>query len=187
MNRDKKPLYRKDNKTPWGYHGNTGDDFKNIRHTKKMKNFEGNHMGMKSGKSRGLDYTPLYKFLLSNIGKDWNGVHKEAVSRLDKQEPIFHLVALHEHEKRDFVYCGESSIWSGLYVDENNKLQKVNPNYTINNVYPTCTCCTFTFNGKTITNKYENNPEFKNKSNSSSLSRVEAEFIDDDGNEIFNY
>jgi len=161
MNRDKKPLYRKENKTPYGFHhNNPGDDFKNIRHTKKMKNFEGNHVGMKSGKNRGLDYTPLYKFLLSKVEKDWDSVHKEAVSRLDRQEPIYHLVALHEHEKRDFVRMGESSYWSGLYVDENNKLQKVNPNYTINNVYPSCWCCTYTFNGKKVTNKYGIDPEF---------------------------
>jgi len=39
-----------------------------LRHTKKMKNFEGNHQSMKSGKFD-YDYTPLFRFLQSKDGK----------------------------------------------------------------------------------------------------------------------
>lgn len=67
---------------------------------------KGIQRSMKKNDHRGLDYTPLYKFLLSKIGEDWTSVHSEALSRLDKEEPIFYLVARNDSEKNDFVYCG---------------------------------------------------------------------------------
>ncbi len=155
MNKVKEPLYRKDNKTPYNYRGNTGGHYRHTRHTKKVEGFEGNRMSMKSGEQRGVDYTPLFRFLLSKIGQDWSKVHSEAVSRLDKPDPIWWMVAIDESDKKERVRIGESSLWSGLYVDENNLLQKVNPNYTVNEVYPSCPCCTCTFNGSVVTNKYK--------------------------------
>ena len=153
MNREKEPLYRKENKNVINCQSNRGGEFRHSRNTKKMKNFEGDKMSMKNKKQRGLDYTPLFKFLLSKVGKDWDEVYKEAVNRLDKQEPIFWMVALHEHEKSEQIITGESTYWSGLYVDENKILQKVNPNLSINDIYPGCNCCTHTFNGKVVSNK----------------------------------
>lgn len=156
MNRSKTPLYRKLNKTARGFHDNhPGGDFKHTRNTKKFKNFDGNHKSIKKTHS-GFDYTPLYRFLLSKVGKNWNEIYKEAVSRLDKPEPIFHLVSKNDSDSKDYIYCGESSIWSKLFVDENNILQKVNPEFTANDVHPRCDCCTYTFNGKKVSNKYHN-------------------------------
>jgi len=103
---------------------------------------------MSARQKRGLDYTPLFKFLLSKVGSDWNAVHKEAISRLDKPEPIFWLVALHEHERKDFVRMGESSYFSGLYVNEQGLLALVNPNLGPEKMAPLCQCCTHTFNGR---------------------------------------
>lgn len=57
------------------------------------------------------------------------------------------MVALHEHERRDVVGVGESSIYSGLYVDENKRLQIVNPALKAEDMTPNCQCCTHTFNG----------------------------------------
>lgn len=102
-----------------------------------------------------LDYTPLYKFLLSKVGQDWDKIHSEAISRLDKEEPIYHLVALfNKSEEKDYVRCGESSYYSGLFVDENNFLQKVNPNLKNEDMYPSCNCCTHTFNGMPFQKTY---------------------------------
>lgn len=156
--RGKAPLYRKENKTAYGFKGNRGDDYCNSRHTKQTRQDtlnEVSRLGMKGKVERGRDYTPLFRFLLSKVGKDWDEVHSEAVSRLDKKAPIFWMVAIHEAEKRELVCMSESAYWSGLYVDENNILQKVNPELTIHDIYPYCACCTHTFNGELVTNKYD--------------------------------
>ena len=150
MNKDIKPLYRKVNTKALHHDHNTGSDARHDRNTKK-----GINKSMKKNDQRGLDYTPLYKFLLSKVGQDWNKVHSEAVSRLDKEEPIYHMVALHEHNRRDTVRCGESSQFSGLYVDENNLLQIVNPSVTNETLYPSCHCCTHTFNGVPLSKTYD--------------------------------
>lgn len=99
-------------------------------------------------KERGLDYTPLFRFLLSNEGSNWNEVFSEAKSRLDKTDPIFWIVALNSDEKKDYVRIGESSYFSGMYIDENGNLQLSNPDLKAADLSPFCTCCTHTFNGK---------------------------------------
>ena len=149
MNKDIKPLYRKVNTKARGVHHYKGSDAKYDRNTKS-----GVKKSMKKDVQRGLDYTPLYKFLLSKVGEDWTKVHSEAINRLDCEDPIFHLVAEDDSEKRDYVRCGESSYYSGLYVDENNKLQKVNPNFKNEDLTPSCDCCTHTFNGKILIRKF---------------------------------
>lgn len=149
MNKDIKPLYRKVNSKAIGCKHRVGLDAKNDRNTKK-----GMLKSMKKNDHRGLDYTPLFKFLLSKVGEDWPAVHSQAIHRLDREEPIFWLVARTEAEKKDTVRCGESSYYSGLYVDENNKLRVVNPNLNNEDMYPTCSCCTYTWNGKRYNKTY---------------------------------
>lgn len=59
------------------------------------------------GRARhGRDYTPLFRFLLSKVGGDWDAIHAEAVSRLDTPEPIFWLVALNEADRKPYVRIG---------------------------------------------------------------------------------
>lgn len=149
MNKEVKPLYRKVNSRTINNHHNTGPDSKNDRNTKN-----GTKKSMKKGVQRGLDYTPLFMFLLSKVGKDWDSIHSEAVKRLDKEEPIFYLVARNEEEKKDVVRCGESSCYSGLFIDDDNKLQKVDPNVKNEDFVPSCWCCTKTFNGKVLVKKH---------------------------------
>lgn len=103
---------------------------------------------MKSKIERGLDYTPLYKFLLSKIGENWDDVFSEAKARLDQTTPIFWMVSLNEMDKEDFVRTDEASYFSGLFVDENNTLQKCNPKLTKENMAKFCDCCTHSFNGE---------------------------------------
>lgn len=102
---------------------------------------------MHGKQQRGLDYTPLFRFLLSKVGQPWDDVFSEAVARLDKAEPIFWLVALREDEGRDVVRLGESTYFSGLYVDGKGTLQLVNPSLGPEDMAPTCACCTHTLNG----------------------------------------
>lgn len=152
--KDKKPLYRKVNTRARNCRHNTGSEAKYDRNTKG-----GLKKSMKRGVERGLDYTPLYMFLLSKIGEDWDVVYSEAVQRLKgaDKDAIYHLVRDKESTKYGHVRCGESSLYSVLFVDENNQLQKVRPDITNEKLYPTCPCCTHTFNGKVFVNKY--NPE----------------------------
>ena len=56
-----KPLYRKVNTTAHNVYHRYGSDAKNDRNRKS-----GISRGMKRKEKRGLDYTPLFKFLLSN-------------------------------------------------------------------------------------------------------------------------
>lgn len=102
---------------------------------------------MRGTHQRGLDYTPLFKFLLSKVGQRWDAVYSEASARLDKKEPIFWLVARSDAQRRDYVCTGEATYFSGLYVDDEGILRVVNPSLGAAGMQPTCTCCTHTFNG----------------------------------------
>ena len=150
MKKDIKPLYRKVNSKAYNCKHNSGPDAKDDRNTKK-----GMPKSMKKNDQRGLDYTPLYKFLLSKIGEDWGVVFATAIRRLDKEEPIYHLVARTEADRENYVRCGESSFYSGLYIDENNKLQLVNPSLKNEDLFPSCSCCTHTLNGTRLNKTYE--------------------------------
>jgi hypothetical protein len=110
---------------------------------------------MHGRKRRGLDYTPLFRFLLSKVGSDWSDVFSEAAARLDRVEPIYWVVARADHERQDCVRVDESTYVSGLYVDENGLLQKVNPHLGVDSLYPRCKCCTHTFNGVPFVNRFD--------------------------------
>ena len=147
MDRNKPNLYRKVNTKAKGVHHGFGGDFKKSRNSKRetAQQVTGTMFG---SKQRGLDYTPLFKFLLSKVGGHWDEVFREAKARLDKQDPIFWMVALQESEKKDCVRIGESTYYSGLFVDDNGVLQFVNPDLKAADMAPFCHCCTHTFNGK---------------------------------------
>jgi hypothetical protein len=81
------------------------------------------------------------------VGSQWNDVYGEAVARLDRPDPIFWLVARHEGERREMVRVGESSYFSGLYVDDDGILRLVDPDLRAEDLVPSCTCCTHTLNG----------------------------------------
>lgn len=147
MKREKEPLYRKVNTKARNVHHNFGGDARHDRNTKK--GFE----KMKQGVERGLDYTPLYRFLMSKVGQDFDTVFSEAVSRLDKEDPIWHMV-LRDRDDRRYVRIGESSYYNALRVDENGILQLADPSLKNEDFAPSCSCCTHTFNGKPLIRKY---------------------------------
>jgi hypothetical protein len=150
VNKRKEPLYRKVNTRARGVHHKFGGDFRNERRSKKI-----NPGGMKKGIKRGLDYTPLFRFLLSKVGQEWNPVHSEAVSRLDSEKHIYWMVSKSKAGGKDYVMVGESSYYSGLYVDDDGILRKVAPEIGPETLEPRCNCCTHTFNGKKFTKKYK--------------------------------
>ncbi|WP_225595683.1 hypothetical protein [Pseudomonas sp. PDM05] len=101
---------------------------------------------MHSHHRHGFDYTPLYRFLLSKVGHPWDQVFSEANARLDRPDPIFWMVALHESDKQDYVRTDENSYYSGLWVDDAGLLQKVDPQLTPERMPTFYDCRTHTFN-----------------------------------------
>lgn len=147
----KKPLFRKVNTKAHGVHHHFGGDFSDSRNSKE-ESLERVKGSMHGKKRRGLDYTPLFKFLISKVGQDWTGIYAEAKSRIDKVDPIFWLVKDNLNFDYESIRMCESSFYSGLYVDEENVLGKINPNLTVSEMTPFCQCCTHTFNGEVFGN-----------------------------------
>lgn len=162
----KKPLYRTVNtRVPhMGLWHDFGSDAKYDRNTK-----QGVSKTMKNKKKRGLDFTPLYMFLLSKVGQKWDDVYSEAKSRIPESETeaIEHMFYKETTYSINNGYCrmGEGSMYSTLEIDENGLLQKTHPELAIESLYPSCNCCTHTFNGKPLTNKWLNNPIYKTNEN----------------------
>ncbi len=146
MNR-REPLYRKVNTRARRVRHHTGPDFARRRNAKRP----GNEAAMHAGKRRGLDYTPLFRFLLSHIGADWDDVFAAAAPRLDRTDPIYWLVARHPHERRSTVRIGESTYYSGLFIDDDGRLAVVDPSVTPETLIPGCACCTHTLNSVVVT------------------------------------
>jgi hypothetical protein len=151
----KDPLFRKVNTTAHGVHHRFGGDFHDQRNSKSQRESEETRMPMRGKARRGLDYTPLFRFLLSKVGANWNEVHAEAVSRLDRPDPIFWLVAIRSSDEKEYVRTGEASYFSGLRVDEQGRLQIVNPSLGPSSLAPLCACCTHTFNGVRFTQAFD--------------------------------
>lgn len=146
----KKPLYRSVNTRTHGVRYGSGGEYRWSRRREDRV-----HDGaMRGGQRHGLDYTPLFRFLLSRVGEDWDTVFAEAVARLDRHEPVFWIVARSEAERKPFVRIGESSYYSGLFVDQDNRLRLVDPDLRVEHMEPGCACCTHTFNGLPFTRRY---------------------------------
>lgn len=151
MNNRIKLLYRKENKVSLStkYNVSKGSEYRYERHTKAFLNDDRNHKPMNSGKY-GYDYTPLFKFLLSKIGSDWDQVYSQAKARLNDPKPIFWMVAVHESERKDIVRLGESTYYSGLFVNKNGKLALVNPDIQTSDLPEPYPGETLSFNGTAI-------------------------------------
>ncbi|MFD5247915.1 hypothetical protein ACFWIW_25480 [Amycolatopsis sp. NPDC058340] len=150
----KEPLYRRVNTRARHVHHDHGGDYRHQRNTKRERASDLTRGPMGRRARRGLDYTPLFRFLLGKVGADWDEVRDEATARLDSPEPIYWLVARQPHERRDYVRLGETSYYSGLYLDDDNRLRVVNPELGAGDLAPACPCCTHTFNGVRFTQRY---------------------------------
>lgn len=161
MKRDRKePLWRKENTRALHHRSNNpGGEYRWERNTKAQKEFDETEQTFKPMKTRsdsqygGRDYTPLFMFLLSRVGKPWEPTLKEAQSRLDKDNPIWWMV----HEKRTkekvWLRLGESAVYSGLFVDDDGILQKIGTPEMLPPL-PSCHCCTHSVNGKPNPRKF---------------------------------
>ena len=147
MRGDKEPLYRKIN---WRTYHVDNHSNKDANKDRGRKNGVSKKM---SSKKHGLDYTPLFRFLLSKVGKEWGAVYSEAISRIDSKEPITWIM----DSERDYFMVG-NSYFNTLLVDDNGLIQKVNPDLKNEDFEPLCNCCTHTFNGKTLNNKNKHKP-----------------------------
>ncbi|GAA1027584.1 hypothetical protein GCM10009557_09520 [Virgisporangium ochraceum] len=150
----KDPLYRRVNTRARNVHHRHGGDYRHRRNTKRERGSDQTRGSMGGRVRRGLDYTPLFRFLLHRVGEDWDLVFGEAAARLDTPEPIFWMVARQDHERQDYVRIGESTYYSGLYIDTDNRLRLVNPDLGPHSMEPGCPCCTYTFNGIRLTKTY---------------------------------
>lgn len=177
-NECKKPLYRKVSKTTHnGFeHADYGYNERSryARHTKR-----GIKKGMSTQQdSRGhglYDYTPLFKFLLTQEGKDWSKVWDECMHRLNTTEPVgWMVINIYKNglvnpnvkieftdtpspdwKGRDTANCniksfnyGEGASFSTMYVDEEGKLQFVDKNYVCGPDYEVERRWGETFNGR---------------------------------------
>ncbi len=152
---DKPVLYRSVNTKARGVHHRFGGSNAKTRSAQSSLEDSPHRVSMSAKVRRGRDYTPLFKFLLSRVNSEWNGVYSEAITRLDSAAPVFWLVALHEHERKEYIVVSEATYYSGLYVDANGLLQVVNPSLNASSLEPSCSCCTHTFNGIPFTKKYQ--------------------------------
>ncbi|MDN3919191.1 hypothetical protein [Roseateles violae] len=148
--RSTEPLYRSVNTRTQRVHHGVGGEFRHGRNSKDARRLEDAPRTPMHGRHRhGRDYTPLYRFLLSRVGRPWDEVYAEVKPRMDGDEPIFWMVARPGEERRERVRVGESSYFSGLYIDEaDGVLRLVNPGLDADTMWPSCPCCTHTFNGK---------------------------------------
>lgn len=161
-------LYRKINRRPSIGRDlcNKGGKYKYDRHSKnsiiKFNEGVGYREKIKNSKNRsittGYDYTPLFMYLLKNIGKDFDLILKDIKPRLNRTEPIYWIVDLTITKEMidnglciDYVRIGESSSYNRLWVDEENRLQKVNSKFSNRSKWDKC--FTETHNGKVIRNE----------------------------------
>ena len=151
----KTPLYRKVITRARHVYHQFGGDYADDRNTKAEARRQGSRGPMSQGVRRGLDYTPLFRFLLSRVGRPWAEVHSEAVSRLDREDPIYLLVARRPDEEARYVNILENTFFSGLKVDEDGLLQVVDPTLRNEELWPFCPCCTHTLNGERFVNAFD--------------------------------
>lgn len=153
MKPEKKPLYRKFNNRT--YHAD-----RYLPRDKDASKDRGTKNGVRKSMHSNLawhtrDYTPLYMFLLKHVGDDFDAVFSEVKPRIEEEEPLWHMVAKCDLDISDKGYIRVfNSFYSQIYVDDEGKLQKVNPDLDIENFYPYCPCCTHTFNGVPFVNKF---------------------------------
>lgn len=134
----KKKLYRERNfRQRWDEY-NYHPKYSWKRHSKQaMKDLENEitHEGMTKSKhgdqGEGYDYTPMFKFVLKHIGEDVDKIYSEVCRRTNERGKYLFNVLVSRKPKDELnplLRLGETSFWSQLYVDENNKIQKVEPN-----------------------------------------------------------
>ncbi|MGL5689956.1 MAG: hypothetical protein ACRDD8_03955 [Bacteroidales bacterium] len=111
-----------------------------------------------ASKRNGRCFKPLYHFLLSSVGRNFNDVYSVIKLRLEACDidRVYDIISLKSDitEIEPTVKVGRNSIYSTLYIDADNILRVAHPDVCNEQIYPSCTCCTHTFNGKELIQKY---------------------------------
>lgn len=85
----KPPLYRSVNTRTHNVRHGSCRTYRQQRHSKSEKTSMLGRGSMHSHHRHGFDYTPLFRFLLSKVGHQWDAIFSEANSRLDRPDPVF--------------------------------------------------------------------------------------------------
>lgn len=149
----KEPLYRRVNAKARGARHGHGGEYRWERAATGRDDDPPARGSMHAGKRHGLDYTPLFRFLLSRVGRPWDEVLAEAMARLDRPDPIWWMVSDGRTPPLPYVRIGETSYFSGLEVRD-GRLALVDPSCDATTLEPGCSCCTWTFNGRRLTRPY---------------------------------
>lgn len=153
--KETKKLYRKvnykgHNSKRYGWYGKWPGHYKRERHTKATKEDIENgitheqmirhNRDMWTDYAGDYDFTPLYKYLLKCVGKDWDAVWKEVYERTDHHVDNIQRMVLNINSHGEvaeihnrytinkwpsYYTAYENAAFQTLYVDENNTLQVV--------------------------------------------------------------
>ena len=139
MKRDRiEPLYRKENTKGWlNRIYKKGGQFKWKRYSEHDIKAQKKKEGMKEREVgwTAYNYNPLFHYLLGSVGKDYNEVREAVQPRLNSMKPFDIMVdSTGEKPTNDYFCYGENSYWSQLDVEEDGKIQLVNPDLA--NVHP---------------------------------------------------
>ena len=64
-----------------------------------------------------FNYNPLFRFLHSKVGSNWDEIYSECCDRLLYREPVWVLVDRY-YKGYDTVRFGENNYWDKLYINE---------------------------------------------------------------------
>lgn len=139
-----KPLYRKVNRKCLHCYDTKSKHYRWQRNTKKEKKLledSISHGKMHKRPSmflgRKYDYTPMLMYVLNRVGEDVDKVYSDVCKRIEGEGKVLFNKMVSRKPKetlKDYFRYGEGSYYSQLYVDDENKIQKVNPN--LSNISP---------------------------------------------------
>lgn len=139
-----KPLYRKVNRKCLHCYDAKASHYRWQRNTKKEnKLIEDSVSHGKMHKrpsiftSHKYDYTPMIMYVLNRVGEDFDKVYSDVCKRIEGEGKVLFNKMVSKKPKEelnDYFRYGEGSYYSQLYVDDENKIQKINPN--LSNISP---------------------------------------------------
>lgn len=178
MEKKKKPLYRKLGKSKaYCEEIRCMKDlqYKYNRHTKRDSS--GNREGMvpkgvkvvsQNSHYHGYDYTPAIRYLYRQIGKNWKRIWYDMEERLPKDVDLQKDLGIDREVHPGYAYdsfpevqrLGECSFWKAFKIDDQGKLQFVDPEYTVEDLKKALTGktwkgLTWTFEGERIEKEEE--------------------------------
>lgn len=114
-------LFRKKRRDPW-YNGKYHYRYERAKRKRDDISFMPmGHSMHHGGKNGNYDYSPLYRFLVSKVGGNWDEIYSEAVQRLYSEKPIWWYVDVRYDVGKTRIRLGVRP--TRFYIDNNNILQ----------------------------------------------------------------